>query len=215
MTSTSTRCLLETSDFVSEGQEESVSLSMANEAQSMRRRDSNTTTRGGKIDAEFSLILYIKIQIFKNGIFYRISYIQFFAVCFHYIILFSNLPPACQIPRCLPCHIRRLRIVYYHRIFDVRFACFSPAFCLLSEKKKEKRKKKKINQNKKYRFLPAAALTIFRRHDFLHVSIPRFFIYNSFFFRPASSSLTLALVTSIYIFDRRKRRLIRVSSPLK
>ena len=42
-----------------------------NEAQLMYRRNNNTTTRGGKIDTEFSLILYINIQTFKNGIFYR------------------------------------------------------------------------------------------------------------------------------------------------
>ena len=42
-----------------------------NEAQLMRRRGNNITTRGGKIDTEFLLILHINIQIFKNGIFYR------------------------------------------------------------------------------------------------------------------------------------------------
>ena len=42
-----------------------------NEAQSMRRRDNNVVTRGDKIDTEFSPILYINIQIFKDGIFYR------------------------------------------------------------------------------------------------------------------------------------------------
>ena len=72
MTSTSTRCLLETFDFILKGQEESVSLLMArNEAQSMRRRDNNTITRGGKIKTEFLSILRANIQIFKNGIFYR------------------------------------------------------------------------------------------------------------------------------------------------
>ena len=44
---------------------------MANEAQLMRRRDGDAITRDGKINAEFSLILYINIQTFKNGIFYR------------------------------------------------------------------------------------------------------------------------------------------------
>ena len=44
---------------------------MANEAQSMRRRGGGATTRGGEIDAEFSLILRANIQTFKNGIFYR------------------------------------------------------------------------------------------------------------------------------------------------
>ena len=42
-----------------------------NEAQSMRRRDNNTTTRGGKINIKFSSILRANIQIFKDGIFYR------------------------------------------------------------------------------------------------------------------------------------------------
>ena len=42
-----------------------------NEAQSMRRRDNNAMTRGGKINTEFSPILYTNIQIFKNDIFYR------------------------------------------------------------------------------------------------------------------------------------------------
>ena len=37
----------------------------------MRRRGNNATTRGGKIDTKFSLILRANIQTFKNGIFYR------------------------------------------------------------------------------------------------------------------------------------------------
>ena len=37
----------------------------------MRRRDGDAMTRDGKIDAEFSSILHINIQTFKNGIFYR------------------------------------------------------------------------------------------------------------------------------------------------
>jgi hypothetical protein len=37
----------------------------------MRRCDGGATTRGGKVDAEFSPTLYTNIQIFKDGIFYR------------------------------------------------------------------------------------------------------------------------------------------------